>query len=180
MPGPVAVAVRVAVTVAVLVAVDVTDAVRVAIAVCVTVPVLDAVRVCVDVGDGTVLGVSVTVGVLLRVTVLVAVLVLVAVAVTVPVTVTVPRADVTVVVGGGLTVTGAVLPVGTTAKLPPSAVALLKYDPGVVDAFTLKWSEMEPGVCPLAAGMSKGPLHVSVWEETAGSEVVAPVLEPGT
>ena len=58
------------------------------------------------------------------------------------------------------------MPVGVTAKVPASAVALLKYCPGVVETVTLKCSDAVPGVDPLAAGTVNGPLHVRVWDET--------------
>ena len=54
---------------------------------------------------------------------------------------------------------GAVFPVGATVKFPASAVALLKYVPGVDDTLALKCSETVPDVDPTAAGTLNGPFH---------------------
>ena len=79
-----------------------------------------------------------------------------------------------------LTTTGAVSPVGTIVKPSAVAPALFRYVPSVPDAVTAKCSESVPETWPLAAGTVSGPLQVNVWFETAGSLVVAPVVEPLT
>ena len=73
------------------------------------------------------------------------------------------------------TVMGAVLPVGATLNDPPSAVALLKYCPGVDDTVTLKCRAAFP---PAAA--ENGPDQVSTWAEMVGLALVTPVARPAT
>ena len=80
-------------------------------------------------------------------------------------------------VAAAATVTGAVGPVGVTETpvVAATALALLKYVPGVDEAVAEKPSVMLP-----LAGTGNDPLQVSVGPETAGSAVVIPVVEPAT
>jgi hypothetical protein len=72
-----------------------------------------------------------------------------------------------------VTVTGAVGPVPTTASVPPSAVAWLRYSPGVSATVTEKWIETDD-IGPTA----NGPVQVSTSPTMDGSAVVAPLVEP--